>query len=80
MPKLRRRAFPEPLLRHLVRRVRERGVDEDQLVELREWVKTEPVVPEGPWFKEFDGFVVCGAGELVKTFLVPGQVPVGTRI
>ena len=80
MAELRRRDFPEPLLRHLVRRVRERGIHEVQLLLLREWVMGEPEVPDGPWFKEFEGFVVCGEGELVKTFLLPGQIPAGKRL
>ena len=31
-------------------------------------------------FKRFAGLIVCGEGELVKTFLVPGQIPIGQGV
>ena len=40
----------------------------------------EPEVPEGPWFKRLSGMIVGGEGELVKTFLLPGQSPKGIRL
>jgi hypothetical protein len=60
--------------------VRERRIQAAQLAVLRDWLAGEPEVPTGPWFKAFDGFTVCGEGELVKTFLLPGQLPTGTRL
>ena len=47
---------------------------------LAHWLDTEPEVPEGKWFKRFAGFLVCGQGELIKTFLLPGQLPDGQEI
>jgi hypothetical protein len=44
---------------------------------LAEWLDTQPEVPEGPWFKKFPGMTVCGEGELIKTFLQPGQIAAG---
>lgn len=44
------------------------------------WLDTEPEVPEGAWYKRFSGMIVCGEGELVKTFLLPGQHPEGKRV
>jgi len=38
----------------------------------------EPLVPEGLWYKRFSGMTVCGEGELIKTFLLPGQAPTRT--
>jgi len=32
-------------------------------------------VPKGEWYNRFSGMVVCGEGELIKTFLLPGQHP-----
>jgi GNAT superfamily N-acetyltransferase len=52
MPKVRRRGVPEPLIRHLVRRARERGIHVNQLALLREWLLSEPEVPVGPWFNQ----------------------------
>ena len=37
-------------------------------------------VPEGQWYKRFPGMTVCGEGELIKTFLLPGQAPRGQHI
>jgi hypothetical protein len=80
MPRIRRRHLPEPLLRHLLRRVRERGIAVHQLLLVRDWLRTEPEVPPGPWYKSFEGLTVCGEGELVKTFLLPGQAASGTKL
>jgi hypothetical protein len=38
------------------------------------------IAPEGKWFKNFGSFTLCGEGELVKTVLLPGQIPDGTEI
>jgi hypothetical protein len=44
------------------------------------WVDTQPEVPEGRWFKRFPELVVCGEGELIKTFLLPTQVPTSDEV
>jgi hypothetical protein len=44
------------------------------------WLDTHPEVPEGEWFKRFSGLIVCGEGDLVKTFLIPGQAPHGAEV
>lgn len=45
-----------------------------------DWLDTQPEVPAGKWFKRFPGMIVCGEGELVKTFLVGGQIPLGEEV
>ncbi|MSU57041.1 MAG: hypothetical protein EXS35_02480 [Pedosphaera sp.] len=80
MPKIRRQNLPPALLRHLVDRVESRKLSIEQLVRLADWLKTHPEVPGGKWFKRFPEVTVCGEGELIKTFLVVGQVPVGEEI
>ena len=80
MPKIRRRQLPDALLAHLLLRVRERNISFEQIVLLARWLDTEPVVPEGRWFRRFAGFTLCGEGELIKTFLLPGQVPDGIEV
>ena len=80
MPKVRRYKLPEALLAHLLRRVRERQISVEQVVLLARWLDSEPDVPEAKWFRRFTGFVVCGEGEFIKTFLLPGQVPDGVEI
>ena len=80
MPKVRRQKLPEPLLRHLLARMRQRGISDEQIVLLAHWLDTNPEVPAGKWFKPFSGMTVCGEGELIKTFLQPGQVATGEEI
>lgn len=80
MPRIRRRNLPEPLLAHLLLRIRERNISHEQIILLARWLDTESVVPEGRWFKKFAGFTLCGEGELIKTFLLPGQLPDGAEI
>jgi hypothetical protein len=80
MPRIRRHNLPAGLLDHLLDRVIRRNVSADQLELLADWLRAEPEVPEGKWFKNFPGLTVCGEGEFIKTFLVPGQVPDGCEI
>jgi len=80
MPKIRRRKLPQQLLLHLLARMRQRSISADHLVLMARWLDTEPEAPEGQWFKKFAEFTLCGEGELVKTFLLPGQVPDGQEI
>ncbi len=80
MPKVLRSKLPEHLLRHLLARIRQRGISYDQVTELARWLDAEPEVPNKRWFKKFVGFTVCGEGDLVKTFLLPGQAPEGEEI
>ena len=80
MPKIRRQNLPPALLRHLVDRVASRKLSVEHLILLANWLKTYPEVPAGRWFKRFPGLIVCGEGELIRTFLVPGQVPDGDEL
>ena len=80
MPKIRRANLPPALLQHLLDRIRERSIGEEQIGLLADWLHTQPEVPEGRWFRRFSGMTVCGEGELVKTFLTPIQTPVGEEL
>jgi hypothetical protein len=80
MPKVRRRGLPPLLLNHLLDRIEKRDIAADQLGLLANWLDTQPDVPAGKWFKRFPGMTVCGEGELVKTFLTPGQLAQGQEI
>jgi hypothetical protein len=79
MPRIRREGIPESLMAHLIRRVPQREISTSQLGLLARRVATDPEVPEGT-FKRFPEMIVCGEGELVKTFLRPGQVPVAEEL
>jgi hypothetical protein len=80
MPRIRRHGLPPRLLDHLLDRVSSRSISADQLGLLADWLQTEPEVPEGRWFKRFPGMTVCGEGELIRTFLQPGQAVTGQEL
>jgi hypothetical protein len=80
VPKVRRQNIPPPLFQHLLDRIQSRRMSASQLALLARWLDTEPEVPDGQWFKQFSGMTVCGEGDLIKTFLLPGQHPKGERV
>ena len=80
MPKIRRHNVPRRVFQHLLDRIESRQISPDQLGALAAWLDTEPTVPEGSWFKRFEGMTVAGDGELIKTFLLPDQSPVGQEL
>jgi len=80
MPEIRRHNLPPALLSHLLDRIRSREISAEQLGLLADWLDTEPDVPEGKWFKRFLGMIVCGEGDLVKTFLTANQIPTGKEL
>lgn len=80
MPQIRRHKLPRALIEHLAERVLQREISVDQIGLFGDWCDTKPQVPVGSWFKRFPGMIACGEGELVKTFLIPGQVPHGEEV
>ncbi len=80
MPRVRRHSLPPPLFQHLLDRVQSRKIAAADLHALAMWLDGEPDVPDGLWFKRFAGMTVCGEGELIKTMLLPGQAPKGTKV
>jgi len=80
MPKIRRRNLPPALFQHLLDRIQTRKIPATQLELLAKWLDNEPDVPEGKWYKSFSGMTICGEGELIKTFLLPGQHAQGERV
>ncbi len=80
MPKIRRARMPESVMDHLVERANQRQISVRQIGDLLRWLDTNPTVPQGKWFKKFDDFVICGEGDLVKTFLLARQSVIGTEV
>ena len=80
MPKIRRRDLPHALFQHLIDRVDERSISEEQLGLFATWLGSEPTVPNGRWYVRFPEMTVCGEGELVKTFLNTHQIPIGQEV
>ncbi len=72
--------IPPALFQHLLDRIQSRKIPASQLELLAKWLDTEPEVPEGQWHKRLSAMTVCGEGDLVKTFLLPGQAAKGQRL
>lgn len=47
---------------------------------LADWLDNNPEVPAGQWYKRLADIIVCGEGELVKTFLTKKQTPIGAEL
>lgn len=80
MPRIRRRGILKSFMTHFSLRAKERGISSEQMIAFAHWLDTEPIAPEGKRFKRFGSFTVCREGELVKTFLMEGQLPTGTEM
>jgi hypothetical protein len=75
MPQLERwNSLPQGVRQHLIERMRDRAISVSDLNQLRLWVETRPLVPEGDWYKDFGSFKICGSGSYPKTFLLRGQL------
>jgi hypothetical protein len=80
MPKIRRQNLPPALYAHLLDRIQQRNIPAHQLRLMLRWMDTHPEVPDGRWFKRFPELIVCGEGELIKTFLLSNQTPTGEEV
>ena len=80
MPKISWQSLPLRLKQHLVERLHEREITQDDLQALRRWISTDPEVPEGPWWKDFGTFKLTGEGRYPKTFLTRHQAPFGEQL
>jgi len=72
--------LPAAIRDHLVERMRDRNISLENLNQLRVWMESKPGVPEGPWYKDFGSFKLCGEGKYPKTFLLPGQAAAGRKL
>ena len=80
MPKVRWSGLPPALRDHLFERLRERKITAEDLYQLKAWRESEPVAPDGPWYKDFGSFKICGEGPYPKTFLLRGQSAKGAKL
>lgn len=72
--------LPSAVRDHLVERMHHRNIDLEDLNQLRLWMESKPDVPDGPWYKEFGSFKLCGEGKYPKTFLRSGQLATGQKL
>ena len=77
MPKIQWTGLPAALRDHLFERLRERRISAEDLHQLKLWRESAPDAPDGPWYKDFGSFKICGKGKFPKTFLLRGQVAKG---
>ncbi len=59
--------LPPAIRRHLIDRMRDRSISIPDLDQLRRWIESRPVVPEGEWYKDFGSFKICGQGPFPKS-------------
>lgn len=72
--------FPAGIRDHLIERMRDRNITLEDLNRLRTWIELKPEVPDGPWYKDFGSFKLCGEGKYPKTFLLAGQTATGEKL
>ena len=65
---------------HLIERLREREITQDDLLALRIWIGTDPEVPDSAWWKDFGTFKLTGEGRYPKTFLTRHQTTFGQEL
>ncbi|PYV12336.1 MAG: hypothetical protein DMG23_01460 [Acidobacteria bacterium] len=73
MGKIQWTDLPRAIRQHLFDRLEERRITVEDLYKLKLWRESEPEVPDGPWYKDFGSFKICGEGKFPKTFLLKGQ-------
>jgi hypothetical protein len=79
MPKIQWTDLPPALRHHLFDRLEDRQITADDLYRLKQWRESEPEAPDGPWYKDFGTFKLCGEGKFPKTFLLKGKRPRAAR-
>jgi hypothetical protein len=72
--------LPAAIRDHLAARMHDRNITLQDLNHLRVWIDLKPVVPEGPWYKDFGSFKLCGEGRFPKTFLLRSQPAKGQEL
>jgi hypothetical protein len=72
--------LPARIRQHLAERMRDRNISLDDLNQLRIWIESKPIVPEGPWYRDFGSFKLCSEGKYPKTFLRSGQAASGEKL
>lgn len=80
MPKIQWTDLPRALRDHLFERLAERKITAADLYQLKLWRESEPDAPEGPGYKDFGSFKICGEGKYPKTFLLRSHAAKGKKL
>lgn len=65
---------------HLIQQFREGRIPAGEFLTLKQWIDSDPDVPEGMWYKRFRSFTLAGNGEWPSTFLTPGMAVKGVEV
>jgi hypothetical protein len=80
LPTIQWSNLPPALRDHLFERLRDRKISVDDLYQLKIWRESNPQAPDGPWYKDFGSFKICGEGKYPTTFLLKGQAAKGRKL
>jgi hypothetical protein len=80
VPRIKWQDLPPGIRDHLRVRTRERELSKEDLAALLDWIRTDPEVPDGPWWKDFGSFKLAGEGRYPKTFLTRDQPAFGQKL
>ena len=80
MPTIQWSHLPPALRDHLFDRLRDRKITVEDLYQLKLWRESNPEAPDGPWFKDFGSFKICGEGRYPETFLLRGHAAKGEKL
>ena len=80
LPKIQWTSLPEAIRKHLLLRLKERRISEEDLYRLNLWRESGPDAPDGSWWKDFGTFKLCGEGPYPKMFLLKGQPARGEEL
>ncbi|MBM3757601.1 MAG: hypothetical protein FJW38_26915 [Acidobacteria bacterium] len=80
LPKIQFTNLPAAIKAHLVQRSRDRSIRVDDLLALQAWFESNPIAPDGDWYKDLGSFILCASGQSPKTVLAKVMEPFGDPI
>jgi hypothetical protein len=80
LPKINFTHLPADVRKHLEKRAAEREIPYSALLSLARWAASGPHAPNGPWYKDFGSFKLCGTAEYPLTVLSAHMKPFGEEI
>jgi hypothetical protein len=72
--------LPTAARAHLLRRIKDRQITDQDAGRIAFWIASDPDVPDGDWYKDFGNFKVVGCGPLILTFLQADMEPYGIKV
>lgn len=72
--------LPAKCYEHITQRIRERKLTSKDVKALSDWVKKQPMVDSGNWYKRFNNFTIVGSGPTATSILTKNMKPHGKEI